>query len=234
MQNWPYEYPIAFVDGDTWMRDKDRLGQAQTCSSIKFGDRTDFSTIRCKLVSCNNQIAYILTFINSMFSSIYTTAYKAALTMIDAGACTIEILSFLATAAEKAAGPDAVVSILLLDEMGLLRNGASPKLPDDYLKAIDGLKPQPNVGTCAAAAATGQIVITPSFYADNKWAELRHLPTSLGFVGAWSMPIKTDDNRVVGTFGTYFRKQKRPSAEEIKGVELLASAAAIIIAKNVA
>lgn len=154
--------------------------------------------------------------------------------MIESNVESGEVLSFLASAAEKAAGPDSVVSILLLDEQGLLRNGASPKLPADYLQAIDGLKPDPNVGTCAAAAATGKMVFTPSFYADNKWAELRHLPTSLGFVGAWSYPIKTNENKVLGTFGTYFRKQRKPSAEEIKGTGLLASVAAIVLAKSVA
>jgi len=143
-----------------------------------------------------------------------------------------EILAFLASAAEKAAGPDAAVSILLLDKFGLLRNGASPQLPSDYLQAIDGLKPDANVGTCAAAAATGKVVFTPSFYADNKWSELRHLPTSLGFVGAWSMPIKTNENKVLGTFGTYFRNQRKPSDEEIKGTELLASAAAKVLEKQ--
>lgn len=175
----------------------------------------------------------MLTFILFMISPLYITAYHEALNLLDAGACKTEVLDFLATAAERAAGPDAVASILLLDKEGLLRNGASPQLPADYLQAIDGLKPNPELGTCAAAAATGQVVITPSFYADNKWAELRHLPTSLGFVGAWSMPIKTSENKVLGTFGTYFRKQKKPSAEEITGVELLASAAAIVVTKSV-
>jgi GAF domain-containing protein len=169
-----------------------------------------------------------------MFSSIYTSAYDEALEMFDNGVSKGEVLSFLALAAERAAGSEAVVSILLIDEKGFLRNGASPGLPQDYLQAIDGLKPNPEVGTCAAAAATGQLVITPSFYADNKWAELRHLPTSLGFVGAWSMPIKTNVNKVVGTFGTYYRDQKQPSVEEIKGVELLASAAAIVVSKTMA
>jgi len=169
-----------------------------------------------------------------MFSSIYRSAYNEALKMFDNGVCKVDILSFLASAAETAAGYDAVVSILLLDEEGLLRNGASPKLPQDYLQAIDGLKPHPNVGTCAAAAATGKVVITPSFYADNKWAELRHLPTSLGFVGAWSMPIITGDNKVLGTFGTYYRDHKQPSAEEMEGVQLLASAAAMVISKSMA
>jgi GAF domain-containing protein len=152
--------------------------------------------------------------------------------MFQKGISRQEILSFLVTAAEEVSGPDTVSSILLLDKKGLLRNGASPRLPADYLKAIDGLRPNPNLGTCAAAAATGRPVVTPSFYADDKWAELRHLPSSLGFVGAWSMPIKTKDDKVLGTFGTYFREQREPSAEEMKGVALLASAAAVVVAKN--
>ena len=165
-----------------------------------------------------------------MHSSIYKSAFDKALQMFEKGCGRDEILCVLVSAAEKASGPDSVASILLLDNEGLLRNGSSPKLPSDYLEAIDGIKPHPNVGTCAAAAATGQPVITSSFYADNKWAELRHLPTSLGFVGAWSMPIKTNDEKVLGTFGTYFRKERQPSVEEMKGVELLASAAAIVVA----
>lgn len=169
-----------------------------------------------------------------MLTTIYTTAYEEAIQMIESRVNSNEVLTFLASAAERASGPDSAVSILLIDDGGLLRNGASPQLPADYLKAIDGLKPDPNVGTCAAAAATGTMVFTPSFYADNKWSELRHLPTSLGFVGAWSFPIKNSENKVLGTFGTYFRKQRKPSAEEIKGTSLLASAAAAALTMSIA
>ena len=143
-----------------------------------------------------------------------------------------DILYYVAAAAETAAGPGTAVSILLLDKHGLLRNAASPQLPDDYLRAIDGLKPNANVGTCAAAAATGRVVLTPSFYADNKWAELRHLPLALGYLGAWSMPIKNGDNKVVGTFGTYFRQHREPSKEEMKGTELLVSAVATVLTSH--
>jgi len=143
-----------------------------------------------------------------------------------------DILYYVAAAAETAAGPGTAVSILLLDKHGLLRNAASPQLPDDYLRAIDGLKPNANVGTCAAAAATGRVVLTPSFYADNKWAELRHLPLALGYLGAWSMPIKNGDNKVVGTFGTYFRQHREPSKEEMKGTELLVSAVATVLTNH--
>jgi GAF domain-containing protein len=139
------------------------------------------------------------------------------------------MLARLATAGEILAGPGATVSILVLDGDGLLRNGASPNLPSDYLAAIDRLKPDARVGTCAAAAATGAVVITPDFFADDKWAELRHLPSSLGYVGAWSMPIKSADGTVLGTFGTYFRHRHSPTPEEERGVERLAATAALVI-----
>jgi GAF domain-containing protein len=163
----------------------------------------------------------------------YEYAVEQALQMMNAGSPRKEILSFLTTAAEAVAGPDTVSSILLLDGNGLLRNGASPRLPSDYLKAIDGLKPDPGVGTCAAAAATGSMVVTEDFYADNKWAELRHLPMALGFKGAWSMPIITADGKVLGTFGTYFSKKRLPSENEIDGVQRLAHAAAMVLTQNI-
>jgi hypothetical protein len=149
--------------------------------------------------------------------------------MLLSGASRREILGRLATAGEVLAGPGAVVSILVLSEDGLLRNGASPNLPADYLDAIDRLKPDPRVGTCAAAAATGAVVVTPDFCADDKWAELRHLPMSLGFVGAWSMPIKSPAGIVLGTFGTYFRDRRLPTDAERTGVGLLADAAALVL-----
>jgi GAF domain-containing protein len=146
--------------------------------------------------------------------------------MIRAGSARREVLTMLVGAAEGVSGPGAVASILLLDENGLLRNGASPNLPADYLDAIDRLKPDPNLGTCAAAAATGEIVVTPDFRADEKWAELRQLPMGLGFVGAWSMPIKAADGTVMGTFGTYFRERREPTPAERDAVGLLVQAAA--------
>ncbi|MBS1805011.1 MAG: GAF domain-containing protein [Acidobacteria bacterium] len=149
--------------------------------------------------------------------------------MLSAGEPRQEILSVLITAAETVAGKGGVCSILELDKEGLLRNAASPNLPADYLKAIDRLKPHPRVGTCAAAAATGSVVVTCDFMADDKWAELRHLPLSLGFVGAWSMPIKNDDGKVLGTLGTYFRDRRTPTSEEMTSIATLASAASLVL-----
>lgn len=154
-------------------------------------------------------------------------ACERAEALMSQGAPRQDVLSCLIDAAESVAAPRAVSSILVLDEQGLLRNGHSPSLPPDYLAAIDRLKPNPRVGTCAAAAATGAMVVTPNFLTDDKWAELKHLPLSLGYVGAWSMPIKSSrSGAVLGTFGTYYRDQRQPTSREIDAIRRLADLAA--------
>ena len=155
-------------------------------------------------------------------------AREHATTLVARGATCAEVLTHLATTAEAISGPGTVVSILVLDEDGLLRNGASPNLPDDYLERIDRLRPDALVGTCASAAATGEAVFTPDFLQDEKWAELRHLPLALGFVGAWSHPIK-QEGKVLGTFGTYYRDHREPTPREREAVRVLAAAAAMAI-----
>ena len=80
-----------------------------------------------------------------------------------------EILTCLVAAAEALAGSGSVSSVLLLDADGLLRNGASPNLPRDYLDAIDRLRPDANVGTCAGPArgSTQRAACTVSLLALN-------------------------------------------------------------------
>jgi GAF domain-containing protein len=156
-------------------------------------------------------------------------ACEEARRQIDRDASLDAILEGLARAAEAVAGAGCAASVLVLDDAGLLRNGASPGLPAHYLAAIDGLRPDPHVGTCAAAAATGEIVITPNFLDDGKWTELGHRPIALGFVGAWSMPIKSGDGRVLGTFGTYFRDIREPGTLERAALHRLAAVAALAL-----
>lgn len=153
-------------------------------------------------------------------------ACERALQMIEERAPLRHVLTHLASSAEELCDRKIVASILLLDDEGLLRNGASPGLPADYLDAIDRLKPDARIGTCAASAATGEIVLTPDFLDDSRWAELKHLPISLGFRGAWSMPIKDDAGIVLGTFGSYFYEPRHPTGREREVVGRLAPLAA--------
>ena len=162
----------------------------------------------------------------------YQEIFDQALLMCSYDVNATTILTYIATESEKLLDADCAVSILLLDKGSRLRNASSPKLPSDYLAAIDGIKPDPNVGTCAAAVATRNIVITPSFLADNKWSELKHLPMSIGYAGAWSVPIVNNQNIALGTIGVYNKTIKSPNEVDISGIQLLCKAAAHILTQK--
>ena len=125
-----------------------------------------------------------------------------------AGKSRREILTRLATAGEILAGPGSTVSILVLDAAAYC-NGASPNLPTDYLDAIDRLKPDARWEP-AAAAATGIAVFTPSFSADDKWAELRHLPNSLGFRRQLEHPDQVVGRENTGNVRNLYREVRTP------------------------
>jgi signal transduction histidine kinase len=159
----------------------------------------------------------------------FLDAQRDALEMVVKGAPLAEVLAFLTGVVERVSHHAAVASILLLDREGRLRPGAAPSLPDDYIRAIDGLKAEPTLGTCSAAAATGRVVVTRDFATDPSWVTLRHLPLALGLIGAWSQPIIDRHGRVLGTFGTYFREIREPSPAERQVVEILSHTAALAI-----
>jgi PAS domain S-box-containing protein len=159
-------------------------------------------------------------------------AQRRSLEMLVNGKPLCEILTFLTQIVEQQSDRQSIASILLLDEQGCLRLGAAPSLPDDYNQAIDGIKARADLGTCSVAAVTGKCVVTPDIDRDSKWAPIKHLPLALGLKAAWSQPILARDGQVLGTFGTYFRECREPTALERQVVEILSHTAALAIERG--
>ncbi len=153
-----------------------------------------------------------------------------ALQQLVSGAELPAVFSALIEALEANVGDAAIGSILLVSTDGRrLRHGAAPSLPESYNRAVDGIEIHPDVGTCAAAAARNEVVISTDLASDPAWAAFKHLPLGLGLKSAWSMPIRGADGRVVGTFGTYFRECREPTSLERELVTVLAQTAALAI-----
>lgn len=182
-----------------------------------------------KMLSSNVLLATIRDISERKRTEKLLDAQKQSLEMLVKGASLAEILTYLTAVVEEQAAGKAIASILLLDENGRLHNGASPSLPEDYIAAIDGIKAEPHLGTCSAAAALGTVVTTPDIASDPDWQSIKHLPLGLGLQAAWSMPLIARDSRVLGTFGTYFKEKRQPTAFERQVVELLARTAALAI-----
>ncbi|HYR25463.1 MAG TPA: diguanylate cyclase, partial [Aquabacterium sp.] len=129
--------------------------------------------------------------------------------------------------------PDVLCSIHLIDREGQhLVRGASPSLPDFYSAAIDGVAIGPNVGSCGAAAASGERVIADNLLQHPNWASYREVVTRAGLAACWAQPIVSAAGVKLGSIGVYSRSIHTPGPEEIHLVEEAARLASLAIARQ--
>src|SRR5262249_38125822 len=126
------------------------------------------------------------------------------------GAPLRDILAEMVALIEDVA-PDAIASILLLDEDGAhVRHGAAPGLPDEYNRAIDGEPVGPAAGSGGTAAVVRQAGRVVASVADPRWERSRELARRHGLRACSSFPILSTDGRVLGTFAVYYREPRIP------------------------
>jgi diguanylate cyclase (GGDEF)-like protein len=112
--------------------------------------------------------------------------------------------------------PSVMPSVVLLDrESSTLHPGAALSLPRHFFDAIEGVVIGPNVGTCGSAAWSGELTITEDIASDPKWAPIRDFTIGAGLRHCWSMPIKTPDGQVLGTFALYGSRPRTPLPEQL-------------------
>ncbi|MBL8826552.1 MAG: PAS domain S-box protein [Planctomycetaceae bacterium] len=105
--------------------------------------------------------------------------------------------------------PGVVGSVLLLDAASqCLHLAAAPGLPDDYNRAVDGVKIGPQVGSCGTAAFLAQPVFVADVLNDPHWDHLSDEFKSHGLRACWSIPILSRKENaarspVLGTFALY-------------------------------
>src|SRR2546429_216149 len=155
-----------------------------------------------------------------------------ALKMILIGAPLNDILRSVALLIE-AHTEGAVCSIFLLDEDGQhLRYAAAPKLSDEYRVATDGLSIGPHVGSCGAAAYLRQPVFVSDVLSHPHFANFKDLIVRTGMRASWWSPIMSQDGRVLGTFGMFYREVREPGPAEIQMIDYASRIAGIAIERK--
>jgi PAS domain S-box-containing protein len=157
---------------------------------------------------------------------------KRLLEMINRGDPRALILDALCRLFEDMA-PGSLSSILLLDaNTNSLRHGAGPSLPTDYIEAIDGIVIGPSVGSCGTAAHLAEPVIVSDIATDPLWADFRELALAHGLRACWSSPILSSEQKVLGTFATYYREPRSPTPQEQSVIEQITHLASIAVERE--
>ena len=160
------------------------------------------------------------------------SAERRALELISNGAGLTETLQDLCESVD-AHSPEIISSVLLMDPDGKqLRPAAGPRVPGGWAEAIDPVKIGPCVGSCGTAAFLKKQVIASDIASDPLWVDFRDVALRNGLRAAWSQPLISKTNEVLGTFCIYYAEPRSPTVSEFRLIEGAAHVALIAIQSN--
>ncbi|WP_299205254.1 GGDEF domain-containing protein [uncultured Amphritea sp.] len=144
----------------------------------------------------------------------------------------VDTLNALCRMAEQLL-PDSVASIMLRDEQsGLLNVLVAPSVPQNGIDALQGLAPGPGSGSCGNAVMRNEPVFVRDTFNDPRWQDLRKLATDFNLCACWSMPVRNNDGKVIGSFALSSFEHRSPSAFHIRLLDVGASMVNIVLAKQ--
>jgi GAF domain-containing protein len=88
---------------------------------------------------------------------------------------------------------------------------ARRRVPKEWIAAITPLTIGACAGTCGTAAFLKERVITRDIAADPLWMDHRDLALSNGLRAAWSHPLLSKNQQLLGTFAIYYAEPRTPS-----------------------
>ncbi len=138
-----------------------------------------------------------------------------------------QILTQLAQMVERQhPGTLAMVSLLRGDR---LYPAAAGGVPEDFLRAMQGIRIGPMAGCCGAAAYWSQPVIAGDIATDPLWDEHKKLALAHNLAACWSVPILAGNGKVLGTLAAYQSKPSRPEKAHMALLQMTSGSAAIAI-----
>src|SRR5262249_14669160 len=155
------------------------------------------------------------------------------LQMIADGASLTDILNHVCTSIDLQISPS-VTTILLMDSAGQkLWPTAGPRVPHGWTRAITPLPVAPGVGLCATAAFLKTHVMVRDVGTEpNGGEEYGDVALSKGIRAAWSEPILTKENQVLGTFAVYSAESRVPADADLALIEAAGRLALIAIERQ--
>jgi PAS domain S-box-containing protein len=147
-------------------------------------------------------------------------AEKRTLELIADGASLKDILNHLCSSIDVQVSPS-VTTVQLMDPDGKrLWQTAGPLVPREWVSVISPGPVALEAGLCGTAAFLKARVIVTDVATDPGWPDqYRDLAIRNGIRAAWSQPILTKDNQVLGTFALYSSESRVPTDADLALIE---------------
>jgi len=129
--------------------------------------------------------------------------------------------------------PNSVASIMILDEAtGLMNVLEAPSIPAEGIAALNGLRPGPGGGSCGNVIYQQEAQFVTDIATDSRWNDLRPIAEVFGLGACWSMPIRSERNKIIGTFALSSFETRTPEAFHKSLLEIGASIVGIILKRR--
>jgi formate hydrogenlyase transcriptional activator len=156
-------------------------------------------------------------------------AEKRSLEMIAGGAPLTDILESLCNTVDAQASGIISTAMLMDPDGKRLWPVAGRRVPKEWIAAITPLTIGACVGSCGTAAFRRERVITWDIAADPLWIDYRDLALRNGLRAAWSQPLLSKDQQLLGTFAMYYAEPRTPSESDLQLIEGAGHVAVIAI-----
>lgn len=135
------------------------------------------------------------------------------LSRIATGTPLSEMLDAIATFTESESENDIYVSVLFVRE-DRLALAAGPSLPAEFCSALDGTDIGPSAGACGTAAYSKSTIVCSNIAVDPKWRDFMELAEKFRLRSCFSMPVLSQGGAVDACVAVYYRRPRRPSADD--------------------
>lgn len=176
------------------------------------------------------QIAACMVDMSRMqFAEVLNQAKNELLEMVATGQPLQPVLNRL-TALIESQFAGLYCTVLLLDLDGRhIHIGAGPRMPAEYMQALEGAEIGPTAGSCGTAMFDDRTVIVDDIASHPLWSAYKDLALPYGFKACWSAPIHAASRGVIGSFAMYYREVRRPSPEELSALNTASHLAGLAI-----
>lgn len=141
------------------------------------------------------------------------------------------VLNSLCKMAERLL-PNSVASVMLQDQStGLLSVLCAPSVPQQGVDALKDLRPGAEGGSCGNAVFRNEPVYVTDTFTDSRWNDLREIAYDFNLCSCWSMPIRNEVGKPIGSFALSSFEHRAPSAFHKRLLDVSASIVNIVLAK---
>jgi len=156
-------------------------------------------------------------------------AEKRSLEMIAAGAPLTDIIKNLCDIIDDQS-PKIISAVMLMDPDGTrLWPVPGRRVPQGWIEAISPVPIAPDLGACSSAVLLKQRVITSDIAGDAVRLPYGDIALANGLRAAWSQPLLSKSQEVLGTFAMFYAEPRPPSESDLRLIEGAGHVAVIAI-----